>query len=93
MTLRILLLSIFVFQGCGAPSGSQKEVARVGRAVLLERDLPVRNGANPDQVSDVVNQWVAEEILFEHASNSGFENSGASISSLDAFKRRAAGQR
>ena len=93
MTLRILLLSFFVFQGCGAPSGNQKEVARVGRAVLLERDLPVRNGANPDQVSDVVNQWVAEEILFEHASNSGFENSGASMSSLDEFRRRAAGQR
>ena len=93
MTLRILLLTFLLLQNCGAPVENQKEAAQVGGSILLERDILDQNSSGFPPASGIINQWLAEEILFKHASSSGFESVGSSMSLSETFKRRLAGQR
>jgi len=94
ITIRtILLISFFVFQNCGEASKNEAFLAKVGKSTLLTKDIPSSFAGNLSKTPALISQWVAEEILFENASNAGFTKDAMLKSSSERFQRRLVGQR
>ena len=89
----ILVISFFVFQNCGGSSKNEDFLARVGQSTLLNKNIPQSSEESLSKTPALVGQWVAEEILFASASNSGFTKDAMLISSSERLRRRLVGQR
>ena len=89
----ILIISFFVFQNCGGSSKNEDFLARAGQSTLLNKDLPRSSEESLSKTPTLVGQWVAEEILFANAANSGFTKDAMISSSSERLRRRLVGQR
>ena len=89
----ILVVSFFLFQGCGGLSKDGEFLAKVGNATLLNKDVSRSSEESPPKTPALVGQWVAEEILFANASSSGFNKDIVTSSSSERLHRRLFGQR
>jgi parvulin-like peptidyl-prolyl isomerase len=89
----ILLISFFVFQNCGGASKNEAFLAKVGESTLLSKDIPGSLPGDLSKTPALISQWVAEEILFENASDAGFTKGAMLKSSSERFQRRLVGQR
>ena len=88
----IFILSFFFFQNCGLRTDDNGSLAKVGKEALSEESVnKTLNGAN-DKVDKYVGQWVAEEILFDHAVRSGFDHDNSLQESFGKFRHRYVGQ-
>jgi hypothetical protein len=84
---------IFLFIGCDKPSNNLAVLAKVENAELLEKDLSSDPANSKIKRDRLVNQWVSDEILFNSAVKSGFNNDTDLNFSSKKYARKLLGQR
>ncbi len=89
---KYFFILLFLFIGCDKPSNKLTVLAKVGSIELLEKDLLEHPTNNKTKIDQLVNRWVSEEILFNHAVKSGFNNNIDLNFSVDKYARKLAGQ-
>jgi len=95
--LILLLLALFIASCNKKDTGDS--LASVGDSFLTEEAVFQEVGSGSGSASDIVNQWVGEEILFQNARLSGFINEPPYLSDLEKrltgqlFLQRVAGEK
>ena len=92
--MRFFLFSLLlVLFSCKDSSVNNRTVARVGGSILLEKKMLEASLENTTTRNEAVGQWITEEILYEHASESGFRGDVLLKELAHQFDRRLVGQK